>query len=288
MNSTDITTTLLVKNIHCPSCVLTITNSLSNKFHLNPNYINVSILTGSITLLHPQELLNKIKLSLEEDGFEVLDSDKTDSNILESGGSRKQQVNNSNNSTSGPSVLHKKTASWFERKSTQEKREQKELELLKKREAAHILSCKACQEDSNPISIDQSAPSSVAKGKGKEHVIQFNGPKEMITILIIEGMTCSSCVSSVKTLLSSNESDSRVISVTVSLLPGQAIIRHSDTLTESELRERVEEGGFEAALVESKEVEVESEEELGWTETRLLIEGMTCSYVLLTCLLLIY
>lgn len=282
MNSTDISTTLLVKNIHCPSCVLTITNSLSNRFNLNSNYINVSILTGSITLLHPQELLSKIKLSLEEDGFEVLDSDKTDSNILESGGKRKQQSQSqqSSNSNSLPSVLHKRTSSWFERKSTQDKREQKELELLKKREAAHILSCKACQEDSNPVSIDQLTPQVVAKGKEKEHIIQFNGPKEMITTLIIEGMTCSSCVSSVKSILSSNESDSRVTSVNVSLLPGQATIRHSNTLSESELRERVEDGGFEAALVESKEVEVESEEESGWMETRLLIEGMTCSYVI--------
>lgn len=143
-----------------------------------------------------------------------------------------------------------------------------EKEEEKRRAKTHQLSCVACRED--------------GRGNGKECVVSI-GEGERITQLVVGGMTCASCLGAVSDILS-KEAEPRIKEVEVTLLPGRAIVRHEKALGEEELVRMLEEGGYDAEVVESRDV---VHEEQGWVETRMVIDGMTCSCVL-PCLLRTY
>lgn len=87
-----------------------------------------------------------------------------------------------------------------------------------------------------------------------------------MTKISIQGMTCSSCVESIKQALTEDE---KIVSVDVSLMTEEATIIHSQDISTGEIIDKVEDCGFDALLIET-----------GTTDsliTRLSIKGMTCS-----------
>lgn len=265
--------TLLSTNIHCPSCVSTINSILTNQFNLTN--ISISILTGlinftsntTVTSVDSDTLLRSVRQALIENGFDIVQSDPKDSTSTQSF----DLPSTSFNSTSLQSQQPK--TKWYELNSTRIKREQEEEKERQKRYEVHLLSCLACQSSS--IEDD-----SLSKGKGKDHIIQFNlSPSptgEFKTTLLVTGMTCSSCVSSVQSILSTSR-DERIKAVNVTLLTGETIVQHEESLSLEELKEKVEEGGFGVEIVDSQRINLVKEEENHWIESKYLIEGMTCS-----------
>lgn len=144
-----------------------------------------------------------------------------------------------------------------------ERREEREEEEEQRRAEKHRLSCAACRED--------------GRGKGRECVVSIGagGAGERVTQLAVGGMTCASCVGAVKNILRP-EADSRIKEVEVTLLPGRAVVRHDKALDDEELVRLLDEGGYVAEVVESRDVVPEAKE---WVETKMVIEGMTCSCI---------
>lgn len=243
------TSNLLITNIHCPSCVEAITLLLSSPpLSLDPNTISISILTRIVTFLHPPSLLPHIKRALTEAGYEIAAEDETES-------------------TSGHNLRpHRPRPSrWFETQAQRQRKAEQEEEAERKRYEAHRASCLACR-DSTPTS----------KGKAKECVVQLDSQvKDRRTTLVVGGMTCSSCVGAVGRILSA-DSDERIKSAEVTLLPGRAVVLHDAELSEGSLTEMLEDGGYAAEVVESVAVAAVGEGE-GWVESKFVIEGMTCS-----------
>ncbi|KAH7109421.1 hypothetical protein B0J11DRAFT_448947, partial [Dendryphion nanum] len=66
-----VTTTIFISNLHCPSCVDSITNSLG-AFQPAPDFIAHSIVSHSVTIRHSTSItVEEISASLDAAGFEV-------------------------------------------------------------------------------------------------------------------------------------------------------------------------------------------------------------------------
>lgn len=235
------TTTLHVQNLHCPSCVSAIATLLSSEpLALPADSISVSLLTGLVTFTHPAQLLSKCRRALIDAGYEVEDPSAH--------GPRSHQPTRFERFTT--------TRAQRERKAAQEE----DAERL--RFVAHQKSCLACRD---------SAPTD--NGKAKECVVSVASSSNRKTTIMVGGMTCASCVGSVSRIF---ESDPRIKSAEVSLLPGRAVIHHEASVNDADLVEMLEDAGFEGDVVDSVAVQGVAKEG-GWVETKFIVEGMTCS-----------
>ncbi|KAK5663604.1 hypothetical protein OQA88_4035 [Cercophora sp. LCS_1] len=106
-----------------------------------------------------------------------------------------------------------------------------------------------------------------------------DGPALLITTVAIEGMTCGACTSAVE---GGFKDVSGVKHFSISLLAERAVIEHDPRLLTAEtICEIIEDRGFGATLVESKEKQPEtrianSGSGPSSTTTTIAIEGMTC------------
>ncbi|KAK4699686.1 hypothetical protein P7C70_g6571, partial [Phenoliferia sp. Uapishka_3] len=241
--------TILINNIHCPSCVAAITSLwTSPPLSQPPSSLSVSLLTGLVTTISTPTLHSIFLRVLADAGFEVIDPTTTESA--------------SHTPTSSPASASPK---WFESKKGLARREEKERKVQREREEAHKASCRACRVDE--------------KGKAKECLVpisfdELSGGMKVTTILV-GGMTCSSCIGSVSRILS-KETDERIREVVVTLIPGRAVVTHVG-MEEKELLEMLEDGGYDATVVETVILREGKGVEEGWMESTFVIEGMTCA-----------
>ena len=233
----------------CPSCVSAITSILTAPpVSLSPDAISISLLTHRVTITYPPALLGLATTALVEAGYDLVDPDSPQDALL-------------------PDISTSQSESrWWESRSRRARR-QKELEDAELRRAEkHRESCRACRDGTS------------IKGKEKECVVSMDQPDsgEMVSSLLIEGMTCASCVGAVERLLKAEEDD-HIRDLSVTLLPPRAVIKHGGRLTVEELVDRVEDGGYGASVLESKPVKSKDPPSPGWTESSFVIDGMTCS-----------
>ncbi|KAI1789550.1 hypothetical protein LXA43DRAFT_859517, partial [Ganoderma leucocontextum] len=70
--TSQITTTILVSNLHCGSCVKTIQDALA-LLSPPPSSVDVSIVTQSVTVHHPRALTPPmLKAAIDEAGYDIL------------------------------------------------------------------------------------------------------------------------------------------------------------------------------------------------------------------------
>ncbi|KAL2148191.1 hypothetical protein VTH82DRAFT_6906, partial [Thermothelomyces myriococcoides] len=107
------------------------------------------------------------------------------------------------------------------------------------------------------------------------------GPPTMVTTVGIKGMTCGACTSAVE---GGFKDVAGVKSFSISLLAERAVIEHDPSLLSAEtICEIIEDRGFDAEVLESKEKEPETNGGSGGADTApstatttVAIEGMTC------------
>jgi len=96
------------------------------------------------------------------------------------------------------------------------------------------------------------------------------------TTLSIKGMTCASCTGSISSILLSYPS---VLNVDINLLSSSAVVQHQSALTPSEVKQIIDDTGFDAEVISSVEQSqsraVKDEKER--RRTVVSIEGMTCA-----------
>lgn len=259
-------TTLSVLNIHCPSCSASITALLEPMADVS--HVAVNILDGTVSFSTPHYVPRGVgaggRYSPGEDTIQrVID-------VLGEAGFTLPSAGHGNDSIALHSSSAANTRSWWESKARAVRRLEELRVLEDERREAHLAICGACREGTDePASL--STVESNGKGKGRELEV-VGDEARWETTLLVSGMTCSSCVSNVHALLSSHPSISQVVAT---LIPGRAVVEHSGAIKPAEIVEIVEDGGYEAILGGSKRLDVGG----GWWETRILIEGMSCSYV---------
>lgn len=264
-------TTLRLSNIHCPSCVSTITSLLSS---LSISHLSVSLISGAVSY-YTASIVDEslVKSLLIQSGFQIID----DSDSIHA------------STSSQPPTSSKSNEKWWQTRSQRERQREREEANERERRRLHLLVCRACaEEEAVEVNGDK------GKAKGREHVLEsivVESPgegssssfrEEIVTVLSIAGMTCASCTGSLSAIL---QEEKRIYESSVTLLPARAVVRHDASLRVDAIVEMIEDAGFEAGVVESraKKTPPQGGSVGGWYVSKFIIEGMTCSYVPCSC-----
>ncbi|KAJ2904123.1 E1-E2 ATPase-domain-containing protein [Zalerion maritima] len=243
------TTTVLITNLHCPSCVTHIEETLE-PLSPEPTPVSASIVTQTVTIHHPSSLTaSEIKKALEESGFEIdrITQDGADDNALEG----------DTLASPRPRSSSSRRRSWASARHQGKKDASKET-------AKHVENCDMCRAELGSSKTDLH---SVHVDAGAENLVKAS--------LSISGMTCSSCVSTITDEL---ESKDYVRSVAVNLINNSADVTVQDTSTLDAIVEAIEDIGYGAEVTSTEKVGGERPStgpEL-W-QGSYAVEGMTCS-----------
>jgi Cu+-exporting ATPase len=288
------TTTCFISNLHCPSCVEAIRESLRG-LNPRPEDILVSIVSHSVVVRHVTFLaIDDISTSLEAAGFEIhsIFQDKnTDYDPVE--------VRNTEQSKEGFTSLDRAVSRWC--KSAQ--RQTSDIDM--RRKELHMEQCKQCRSEEGGIclgtssgevlhdkpefviatsrthsldgSLDQKSPISQSF-----IATESDSPSALSkATLAITGMTCSSCVSAITHAV---EQLPGVQSINVNLLTHTGTVIFHGKHRCDEIVSTIEDCGFDV-LVESLEdiptpvsqnVTTSRQDSDRWRATY-AITGMTCS-----------
>lgn len=266
---------LLIRNMHCPSCCEAIRQLLEPlpavrdlSIDLLRRTVNFAV---DVHAAHPDTDASSgalklgdvydqvVQLLYEEGGFEV-EGDRP----------------------GGPPSAHKQPVKarreghglfgW--KKRSREKREREEEKARRER---HVEHCSTCQAEANGehASGDAAADDSAEAGpKGPSSPKPSSNGGTIRTTLSIEGMTCASCTRAITNALKDLPG---VTTAEVNLLSASALVLHEDSVTSDAVAEAVEDAGFEAKVVDSVRVQPEGKAAGATTRTTFSVDGMTCA-----------
>ncbi|RJE24652.1 P-type ATPase [Aspergillus sclerotialis] len=247
-------TTVLVDNLHCPSCVATVKETLS-ALRPAPFCVSTSIVLHEIKVVHPITLsASRIARALEDVGF-ILDSvAPSTSPDLEAEGQGYTPRSNSRRD-GGAYDAHDQ----FEK---------------------HIRQCDACLEKLNFLSRtekeSQASPSSETLTSVMDD--RLVDTKYRVS-LALSGISCSSCVGKITTALSGRP---WIVSLDVNLMTSSAVVVLLDQAHVDEVLETIRESGYEAEVVDIEDASPQralkrSESMADTWRASYVIEGMSCS-----------
>lgn len=265
-------TTILVNNLHCPSCVSNVEETLS-ALNPAPFWISTSILSQEIRVAHPITLKSsRIARALEDSAFEIDsviadDSDEGDLEARETG----------NSTTARPRSRRGK--------AEHDARVQSELHLKKCDECSAKLVALSSSSSDTPQdapAIKKISPAVTSIISSEERLTsvmddRLIDSRARIT-LSISGMSCSSCVSKITGALQTRP---WVQSADVNLLTSSAVVVVLDKSHVDEMLETVRGSGYAVELIDCEELRPQKPSKpsgLGdvWRASY-VIGGMTCS-----------
>lgn len=250
-------TTILVNNLHCPSCVTNVEETLS-VLQPPPLSVTTSIILHEIQVNHPSTLsASRITQTLSDAAFEI-ESVRTTEDGIEIG-----------NGQSG-------TARCV--KPKHDVREQSDI---------HVSKCDACSAE-----LAKLASTSTAVGSEDDITKSYTAPENNNDLtavmpdhldgsrvrmtLSINGMTCSSCVGKITEAL---QPLPWVQSVDVNLLTASAVVVLLDRAHVDEALDIVKGAGYSVELIQTEDIQVKKPSKPmadSWRASY-IIEGMTCS-----------
>ncbi|VEU23767.1 DEKNAAC104839 [Brettanomyces naardenensis] len=256
-------TAFLIPNLHCPTCVTTIANSLAS-LRPAPSTVDSSIVSHIVTVTHDEALSSSaIKEALEDAGFEVF-SFAEDGDVT---------------SVANPN-LEKHSGHGLKRWSSSNS---KDAELLREK---HIASCAQCQAERVSTATEATTTESSEEEKADERTSatllgtkQVNSQEPEVlppdlfeTSFAIEGMTCSSCV---RTISDAIHQYGWVRSVDVNLLSNSASVVFEGKENLPKIIEAIDDAGYGATVQSTRSVNGAISKDM-WRATY-VIGGMTCS-----------
>ncbi|KAF4633365.1 hypothetical protein G7Y89_g4752 [Cudoniella acicularis] len=260
------TTSFLLSNLHCPSCVSHIKDTL---FSLDPRPISVSpsLVSSWVTVEHT-EFLSVVDLqqALEWAGFNVSDV-STDS--IRSGTKPHVAVNND--------------VGYLDR-FIYKLRSDDEPSAKSKYPARHLQNCEACRlgdkGQHGAQSSDQASENGNTKNMEKKTlatVVVDSPPQEIFRAsLAIGGMTCAACVGAITKELEKKEWIDKVV---VNLISNSATVDFVGQEHKDEIVENIEDIGYDATIDTVVKIHDVQKNSLGTTRTvEVLVEGMFCEH----------
>ena len=301
-------TTILVKNLHCASCVLYVQRILA-PFGNIIHQLDISIPSHQVRVLHDCSLsASQICRSLSDAAFEVYNALTFDQN--------QRKVQELGSEDSGDGWLE--AAAGFWRPSLTLTRTHEDIQLSDRgRRNSHLMNCLACQKEANrrldmsasptTESLDSRQEGDLALAKhgflsastleygqpDARSFVSFHPPSTPMpqqpgsgerfeAILSIGGMTCASCTNAIDRGLSSNDLPF-VESVNVTLMTNSARVIFQGEHNLQKIVDTVEDLGYDAAIERCGVINTQSDEGKGEIETpqrtvMLKIEGMFCKH----------
>ena len=302
------TTTILVKNIHCASCVAYVQRILG-RFGNTVHQIDISIQSHKVRVLHDTKLsASELCRSLSDAAFEIYSAVTLDGN-----GRKVQELGHED---SGDGWFEAATGLW--NSSSKSSTGNEDIQLVdRNRRTSHLMNCIACQKEANrhlgmsksstttslesrhegrhalgekgflnasPLEVGQSTPGSSVtnipqSGPTNQH---SHSDERFEAILSIGGMTCASCTNAIDHGLSTNELPF-VESVNVTLMTNSArvVFRGKDNL--QKIVQTVEDLGYDAASERCDIIADQPQEDRSSKNKRkrmvmLKIDGMFCQH----------
>lgn len=290
-----VTTSYIVSNLHCPTCVSAINHELRENFSDGIRWVSPNIVTSVVTVEHdPHVNIKRMAHVLKEAGYDVsgisssaLDSE--DANIDPIPDDRSQQQ-----SRRTPA---RTLSNWLSGDHSQ-------AEVTR----IHLLNCEQCRNSrgasptntpcndsrqetaSSPIASSATNPSVPVSNHRpgsaqKPNVMSFvtlgsddrNSTDKQIwrATLGIGGMTCASCVNAITDAL---KAKGYITAVVVNLVSNSATVEFYDKEHASDIVELVEDIGYEASL---DNVEAVQEEETTQNQERtvdIALKGVYCEH----------
>ena len=302
------TTTILVKNVHCASCVAHVQRILA-RFGNTVHQIDITIHSHQVRVLHDTKLsASEICRALSDAAFEIYSA------VTLNGDGRK--VQELGDEDSGHGWFEAATGLWSSSSNSGTGNEDIQF-VDRNRRKSHLMNCLACQEEAkrhlgmstsstttslgsrqeaghalvkneflnaSPLKVGQATPgSSVNNLPQSEPTSQHSRSHERFeAILSIGGMTCASCTNAIDHGLSSNELPF-VESVNVTLMTNSArvVFRGEDNL--QKIVQIVEDLGYDAAtercdIIADQPQEGSSRKNKSKRTVMLKIDGMFCKH----------
>ncbi|KAK5662043.1 hypothetical protein OQA88_10156 [Cercophora sp. LCS_1] len=258
------TTSFLLANLHCPTCVSTIKAVLQESCAGQVKWVSPNVVTSVVTVEHdPAASLTRMRAALEDSGFEISGITSTLGEIPglepEFNGSRATHGESSNQGMARPGVSRWITASRLSPLSRHSQSRTVD---------AHLINCEACRtgntgpklnEKDNaeptavhhtPITQDGTCNRSATKLSSKDFIViesDVDSSSQPLwrASLAIGGMTCAACVNTITDKL---EKEDWISDVTVNLIGHSATVDLKDKEKVNKLIELIEEVGYEVSL----------------------------------------
>lgn len=257
-------TTILVNNLHCPSCVSNIEETL-NALQPSPFSVTTSIILQTIKILRPSTLTTARTIQALEDAAFEIDSVRTDEDGFE--------INDEQYETT-----HRG----------------KPKHNLHEQSAKHVSQCDSCSVELAKLSFASTAIQSdgeIAKQATSASFISPSGDDELMNImtdrldgsqvritLSINGMSCSSCVSNITAALQPKQ---WIQSVDVNLLTASAVVVLLDKAHVDEVLATIKGAGYAVDLIETENIQTKKPSkpvaQVDSWRASYIIGGMTCS-----------
>jgi heavy metal translocating P-type ATPase len=296
--SETVSTSFLLANLHCPTCVSTIKAALQESCGDIIKWVSPNVVTSVVTVEHSREAsLQQMRGALEESGFEVSAistsaGDEIDLDLETGEGPQNGQSGQSGSNADDAMGRPRSALSrWFMPSASQASRSQTT--------RAHLENCEHCRSTMATIPDEKRAleavsqPHHPALARSADSSPQASIPsKSFIAIesdedaaaqplwratLAVGGMTCAACANMITEGLTKHDWVSNVV---VNLLGNSATVDLKDKEKAGQLVEAIEDLGYEATLDSVTDVNKGkrkgSDNANAWRAT-LAIGGMTCA-----------
>jgi Cu+-exporting ATPase len=306
-------TTMFISNLHCPTCVKSIEDSLS-PLGLKPDASSISIINHSVTVQHDSSVsVEQINDALDASGFEIHsvfteDPSRSETDLLTTHDQHGKEW-----SDDLDLAVKRWRQTWkssqnegFIREETKEPLATVESSDMGKKRT-HAAQCAECRAEASglPISGDSlplaeiyppatdvvSTPWPLTDNNDSDLILPFDKQKgDFIVVekvvderpyhaeLSIVGMTCSACVASITRAV---EELPFVRSINVSLLTNSAAVTFDGKDRGDEIVQTIEDAGFDATLENLEQIQskqrITSLHESDIWRAHYAIGGMTCS-----------
>ncbi|KFH41389.1 copper-transporting ATPase-like protein [Hapsidospora chrysogenum ATCC 11550] len=266
------TTSFLLGNLHCPSCVAVIKSELHDTYGDHVLWVSPNLVTSVVTVEHDDTkfaTVGSIKKTIEDVGYEVFSIDTTATvanDIPHLTGQEPDAAQQKGTSSQGVSYPSSWSQLWLERTPAPD---------LEAARAAHLEHCEACRSSTfKPEPVHEGRPRLTTSTHPLQSVVYTHGDATLFrATLSIAGMTCAVCVNTITQEVQKLPWVSKVV---VNLVSNSATVDFTDSDHAKDIVPAIEDLGYDATLekvVNLSETEKPSE----WREVQVNIRGMFCS-----------
>ncbi|KFA54763.1 hypothetical protein S40293_00761 [Stachybotrys chartarum IBT 40293] len=276
MVPTNVTSTsYLLDNLHCPSCVARINADLLAAFPDDISWVSPNLVTSVVTVEHRADaagLPREIKTHLEDAGFDI-SAVRTASGMLDQDPRLRTEVASSRVPSSGSDGRWVRLLPGNDSTSA-----------LQSSKAAHLAGCAACQKPANHSDDAKARLASISTfespasddGFNVTSVDASNGDQAgsaWRVQLSVGGMTCASCVNTITNELHKSP---WVLKAAVNLVTHSATVDYSEAGREADIVDAIEDMGYSASLNEVKNLRERKQAAVEEREVDIDIHGIFC------------
>lgn len=289
----NVTTVLQIEGMTCSACTGSVEDKLTSIDEVDT--VEVSLLTNQAVITHSTNVTPELlKESIDDIGFDASVEQTTyfESNNNSSTGSSSNDTlvvfpgNDIGKCYSTKLTVHGMTCSACVESVT---------EAVKQLPGVKSVDVSLLTEEANVVHTKETFPNDIVDKVDdcgfESELVESNiddddnvttagsgSDGEYITKISVQGMTCSACVESVTAALTSLNN---VTDANVSLMTEEAIVKHNDKVSPEDVKNAVEDCGFDASVVSSEKLEIinsTSSKGVGASSEKAIIEKVNLKY----------